>query len=90
FLDGATNRTYEFISATASDDGYYDVIVEDALGGRQLSHLAHVRVESIANPLAIEGWEATACAANLGGLHLASRLAQSSRPAEPDDILVPA
>ena len=59
-LDGATNRTYELTSATASDEGYYDVIVEDALGGRQLSHLAHVRVESVDNALAIDGWEAAA------------------------------
>lgn len=87
-LAGATNRTYEFTSATASDEGYYDVVVEDALGGRQLSHLAYVRVESIAEPLATEGWEVTACTANLAGLHLASRLAQSTRPPEPDDRLV--
>jgi len=87
-LDGATNRTYELTSATASDEGYYDVIVEDALGGRQLSHLAHVRVESVDNPLATEGWEATVCTVNLGDLLLASRLAHSCGPTEPDDILL--
>ena len=87
-LAGATNRTYELTSATASDEGYYDVIVEDALGGRQLSHLAYVRVESIAQPLATASWEAVVCTSNLRGLLLASRLVQSSRPTEPDDILV--
>jgi len=87
-LAGATNRTCELTSATASDEGYYDVVVEDALGGRQLSHLAYVRVESIAEPLAIDGWENIACGVNLRNLFLASRLAQSSRPTEPDDILL--
>jgi hypothetical protein len=87
-LAGATNRTYELTSATANDEGYYDVVVEDALGGCQLSHLAYVRVESIAEPLAIDGWEAFACTVNLRSLYLASRLAQSSRPTEPDNLLL--
>ena len=42
-LAGATNRTYELTSATASDEGYYDVVVEDALGGRQFGHVQPAR-----------------------------------------------
>jgi hypothetical protein len=86
-LVGATHQTHAIPAASAADEGYYEVIVETARGERQLSHLAYVRVEAVDNPLAVDGWETAACTANLYGLLLASRLAQSSQPAAPDDRL---
>jgi len=71
----ATNRTYHIPAADAADEGYYDVIVTDAQGGYQLSHLAYLRVEpltSLANPGL--DWEAAACFINLNQIGRAARM----------------
>jgi hypothetical protein len=86
-IEGATNRSFEIASATAADEGYYDVVVEDVRGQRQLSHLAYLRVEATGKPRSLSGWETNACVANLGNLLLASRFAQAGQPQPTKDLL---
>lgn len=77
-LPGATNWTYAIPTASAADEGYYDVIVWDAAGGYQLSHPAYVRVEPLTNLHAEFTWEALACVNNLKSIGLAARMFTSA------------
>jgi hypothetical protein len=79
-LADATNQTYRIPTASAGDEGYYDVIVSDGHGGYQLSYLAYVRVEPVTNVNSQLEWEAIACFNNLKQIGLAARMFATVNP----------
>lgn len=85
-LAHATNETYAIPAAQAADEGYYDVIVRDARGGYQLSAMAYVRVEPLANMLADPGWETNVCVSNLRQIRLAARMQGAPSREYPDTL----
>ena len=74
-IAGATNATFVITNAAPEHEGYYDVLVWDAQGGCQRSHMAYVRVEPLANA-AVD--PSVACLNNLKGIGLAARLYAAS------------
>ena len=60
-----------------TDEGYYDVVVRDGHGKSQLSYLAYLRVEPVANPTASPDWQNLSCVASLSQIILATRLFQT-------------
>ncbi len=86
----ATNRTFLVSADRAADEVFYDVIVSEAQGGCQVSHLACVRVEPLTNVNSAFAWQTLACFNNLTQIGQAARLFASAHPApilpDPSDL----